>query len=122
MFLMGETHYWYETPDFEMPDEKKIGLGRFYPQPKPGKKRLQYLLEKQRDAIRYLDIVFEKIHTKLKHTNPVVIITADHGEVLREDFSRYFHGWGFHRDMYNVPLLIYNIAISRRLNFEEVPK
>lgn len=122
VFHMAETHYWFETPDFKMPDNKKIGLGRFYPRTAPGKKRINYLLEKQRDAIRYLDEILEKIHKKLEGTNPVTIVTADHGTVLRDDFTRYFHAWGFHKDMYNVPLLIHNISISRRLNFKEVPK
>jgi len=120
IFLMGETHYWFDTPHFKMPDDKKLGLGRFYPKPKPAKAHLAYLLDKQVEAIRYLDQVFERIHKKLPG-NPVVIVTADHGTVLRDDCDRYFHAWGNHTDMFHVPLLIYNLSMIKRLDNTKTP-
>jgi len=120
VFLMAETHYWFETPFFKMPEDRKMSLGRFFPRKKPTKEHLQYLLDRQIDSIRYLDNMFEKLHEKLPG-DPVVIVTADHGTVLKDDCDRYFHAWGNHVDMFNVPLLIYNISMIKRLDPKVLP-
>jgi len=118
---VGETHYPYALPH-EDPStwprisgvhgvfknlDAEVVEGRLISADNAPKflhhERLDELRERQVNAVRYLDTVFEKLYDMVPK-NTWVLVTADHGELFGE--AGYFgHGTIHHPLVYEVPFL-----------------
>jgi hypothetical protein len=120
MLNVGETHYPYAKPDEDSSMWPRIsGVNGVFkkmaeqidPKNPAFKEEFQFfdqskldqLRERQVDAVRYLDGVFEKLYDMVpKDTH--IIVTADHGELFGE--AGYFgHGPIMHEKCFEVPYL-----------------
>jgi hypothetical protein len=120
MLNVGETHYPYAKPDEDSSMWPRIsGVNGVFkkmaaeidPKNPAFKEEFQFfdqdkldqLRERQIDAVRYLDGVFEKLYDMVpKDTH--IIVTADHGELFGE--AGYFgHGPIMHEKCFEVPYL-----------------
>jgi len=118
---VGETHYPFALPDedpndwprisgvhgvFEHLDTRVVG-GRLADDDEPPKRfdqsQLDRLRQRQVEAVRYLDRVFERLFD-LVPPNTYVTVTADHGELFGED-GYFGHGPINHEKVYEVPLV-----------------
>jgi hypothetical protein len=117
---VGETHYPYAKPDedssmwprisgvngvFKKLDQNVDEKGdlvkddlQFFDQEK-----LDQLRERQVDAVRYLDDVFEELYDMVPK-NTHIIVTADHGELFGE-MGYFGHGPIMHDKCFEVPYL-----------------
>ena len=117
---IGETHYPYATPlepENEWPrihgvhgvfkhlDDHVVGgkvedgeVLSFFTQ-----KQLDELKDRQIDAIRYLDGVFEKLFD-IVPDNTYITVTSDHGELFGEE-GYFGHGPIMHEKVFEVPFL-----------------
>jgi hypothetical protein len=112
---VGETHYPYARPDedpgqwprisgvhgvfkrLDTPDEE-VAAKEFFDRTK-----LRELQDRQIEATRYVDTVFERLFDLLPD-DTWVIVTSDHGELFGED--RYFgHGPIMHEKVLEVPFV-----------------
>ncbi len=118
---VGETHYPFALPDeddskwprlsgvhgvFEHLDAENVGgplTGAGEPLRRFDQRRLDELRERQVNAVRYLDTVFEHLFDVVP-ANTYITVTADHGELFGE--GGYFgHGPIQHDKVFEVPFL-----------------
>jgi hypothetical protein len=120
MLNVGETHYPYAKPDEDSSMWPRISgvngvFKKMNEQVDPAapsfkedfqffdQEKLDQLKERQIDAVRYLDGVFEKLFDMLpKGTH--VIVTADHGELFGEE-GYFGHGPIMHEKCFEVPYI-----------------
>ena len=121
MLNVGETHYPYATPlepENEWPrihgvhgifkhlDDHVVG-GRIVKENEElsffTQKQLNELKDRQIEAIRYLDGVFEKLFD-LVPDNTYITVTSDHGELFGEE-GYFGHGPIMHEKVFEVPFL-----------------
>lgn len=116
---VGETHYPYATPDepenewprisgvhgvFKHLDDNIVGgklvesEEKFFDQ-----KKLDQLRERQINAVKYLDSVFEKLFNMVPK-NTYITVTSDHGELFGEE-GYFGHGPIMHEKVLEVPFL-----------------
>ena len=120
LFNVGETHYPYALPDestdqwprihgvhgvFKHLDDHVVG-GKLQEEKGPeffNQKTLDELKDRQVKAVKYLDVVIEKLYDKVL-SDTYITITSDHGELFGED--NYFgHGPIMHELVLNVPFI-----------------
>jgi hypothetical protein len=118
---VGETHYPFALPSedpsswprisgvhgaFEHLDEQMVGgklVERENRLPEFDQAQLDRLRDRQIEAVRYLDGVFERLFD-LVPANTYITVTADHGELFGED-GYFGHGPIQHDKVYEVPLV-----------------
>ncbi|MFC1888137.1 sulfatase-like hydrolase/transferase [Thermodesulfobacteriota bacterium] len=118
---VGETHYPYATPDepenewprisgvhgiFKHLDDQVVG-GKLVDEGKEEKffdqDKLDQLRERQINAVKYLDGVFERLFDMVPK-NTYITVTADHGELFGEE-GYFGHGPIMHKKVFEVPFL-----------------
>lgn len=117
---VGETHYPYALPSepknewpvisgvhgvFKHLDDHVVG-GKLVEGEEPrffDQAQLDALRNRQVEAVRYLDGVFEKLFD-LVPRNTYITVTSDHGELFGED-GYFGHGPVFHEKVFEVPFL-----------------
>jgi arylsulfatase A-like enzyme len=104
-YVPATPHYPYDgiPAEFNGVAEKSNGTARGY--------KAKYL-----DSVLYMDEVITGIIDQLNEcgilTNTLVVVTADHGEMLGEDGGPIGHGWAIRPELTNVPLIIIDPANS----------
>jgi len=118
---VGETHYPFALPDededqwptisgvhgvFKHLDECLVG-GKLSEESEPlrmfDQRKLDELRQRQVNAVRYLDTVFEKLFDTVP-PNTYITVTSDHGELFGED-GYFGHGPIQHDKVYEVPFV-----------------
>ena len=121
MLNIGETHYPYATPEepenewprihgvhgvFKHLDDQVVG-GKVVDGDKElsffTQKQLNELKDRQIEAIKYLDGVFEKLYD-IVPPNTFITVTSDHGELFGEE-GYFGHGPIMHDKVFEVPFL-----------------
>lgn len=116
-WLINETHYWFDHGDFKTPDYMKtVPPGAYFPKPKPRPGQMEYLRDKQIEAVTFVDGQIKRLIENVGG-DPLTIITADHGTCFGEE-GVYYHAWGFHENLYHVPLLIHNKKNTKQVMFD----
>ena len=119
---VGETHYPYVLPGAPSDEWPKIhgvhGVFKHFDDGMVGGKlietesdgdrffdqdKLDLLRERQVDAVRYLDSVFERLFDAVP-PNTYITITANHGELFGEE-GYFGHGPINHEKVYEVPFV-----------------
>ena len=121
MLNVGETHYPYATPDepenewprihgvhgvFKHLDDQLVG-GKIVDEGKEPsfftQKQLRELKDRQIEAIKYLDGIFEKLFDIVPQ-NTYITVTSDHGELFGEE-GYFGHGPIMHEKVFEVPFV-----------------